>query len=446
VDQERRTAAAPGLARRSRRGDRGRGDQPLGFAAPAFAANLAETTGEKAAMDDQRQSPGPDIARMNAYRLGRLRAELRKRDLAGMVVVDAINLRYATGSRNMQVWTLHNLCRYALIAAEGPLVLYELPSSAHLSRGLETIDEIRPSLAWDYMAVGPRGEEMARRLAAELADFVARHGDGRIAIDRADLALTEALASLNVRAVDAKGLMERTRAIKSPEEIDSFVASLRTTEAAIGELRAAIRPGLTEQEAFAVLLAGSVKRGGEYPETRLLTAGPRTNPWFQESGDRPMQAGELVSFDTDLIGPGGWYTDLSRSFLVGDGKPSDAQRRLYDLARRQIAHNVALLRPGESFLGLTERAFRLPDDCLPNRYADIAHGCGLAVEYPLVWYAEDAEWGAYDGVLEPGMVVCVESYVGAVGGREGVKLEEPVLITEAGPRVLSSYPLEDGWA
>ncbi|HKY94723.1 MAG TPA: Xaa-Pro peptidase family protein [Kiloniellales bacterium] len=387
-----------------------------------------------------------DERTIRAGRLARLRQQMRVADLPVLLLTDPINLRYATGSRNMQVWTLHNLCRYALIAADGPLVLYELPSSAHLSRGLETIDEIRPSLAWDYVAVGPRGEEMARRLAAELADFVAQHGGGRLAIDRADLPLTEALAALNVRAVDGKGLMERTRAIKSPAEIESFVASLRTTEAAIGELKAALRPGLTEQEAFAILLAGSIKRGGEYPETRLLTAGPRTNPWFQESSDRPMQAGELVSFDTDLIGPGGWYTDLSRSFLVGEGKPSDAQRRLYDLARRQIEHNVALLRPGESFLALTEKAFRLPDDCVANRYADIAHGCGLAVEYPLIWYAEDAAWGAYDGLLEPGMVVCVESYVGAVGGREGVKLEEPVLITETGARVLSSYPLEDGWS
>lgn len=385
-------------------------------------------------------------AALRAERLARLRGQMRAADLPVLLLTDPINLRYATGSRNMQVWTLHNLCRYALVAAEGPLVLYELPSSAHLSRGLETIDEIRPSLAWDYMAVGPRGEEMARRLAAELADFVRRYGEDRIAIDRADLALLEALSALNVRAVDGKGLMERTRAIKSKAEVASFVASLRTTEAAIGELRAALRPGLREQEAFAVLVAGSLKRGGEYPETRLLTAGPRTNPWFQESSDRQMQAGELVSFDTDLIGPGGWYTDLSRSFLVGEGRPSDEQRRLYDLARRQIEHNTALLRPGESFLALTEKAFRLPDDCLPNRYADIAHGCGLAVEFPLLWYAEDAEWGAYDGLLEAGMIVCVESYVGAVGGREGVKLEDPVLITESGPRVLSSYPLEDGWA
>jgi len=386
-----------------------------------------------------------DEAAVRAWRLGRLRRLMAEAGLAALLLFDPVNLRYATGSRNMQVWTLHNVCRYALIALEGPVVLYELPSSAHLSRGLDTIDEIRPSLAWAYMAVGPRGPAMAARLAAELADFLLRHGGGerRLGLDRADLPLTEALTSLNVRCLDAKGVVERARAVKSDEEVRAFVVSLRSTEAAIAELRAAVKPGMTEQEALAVLLAASVKRGGEYPETRLLTCGPRTNPWFQETSDRVMQAGELLSFDTDLIGPMGFYTDLSRSFLVGDARPNDAQKRLYDLARRQLATNIPLLRPGVGFFELTERAFQLPEDCRPNRYADIAHGCGLGVEYPLIWYAEDAEWGAYDGVLEPGMIVCVESYIGAVGGREGVKLEEPVLITEDGPLVLSRCPFED---
>lgn len=387
-----------------------------------------------------------DPAGIRRYRLERLRRLTAEAGLAAVLVTDPVNLRYATGTRNMQVWTLHNLCRYALVPAEGPVTLWELPSSAHLSRGLETIGEIRPSLAWDYMSVGPRGPEMARRLAAELADLLRGLGGGRLGIDRADLPLTEALAEAQVQAVDAKGVLERARAIKSPAEVRDFVRSLRSTEAAIAELRAAARPGMTEQAALAVLLAGSIGRGGEYPETRLLTSGPRTNPWFQETSDRVMQEGDLLSFDTDLIGPGGWYTDLSRSFVIGETRPTDAQRRLYDLARRQLATNIPLLRPGVGFFELTEKAFRLPDDCRPNRYADIAHGCGLGVEYPLIWYAEDAEWGAYDGVLEPGMIVCVESYIGAVGGREGVKLEEPVLITETGPVVLSQTPFEEAMA
>jgi Xaa-Pro aminopeptidase len=392
---------------------------------------------------------GPiDEALIRADRLARLRRGLADADLPAMVLVDSVNLRFATGGRNMQVWTLHNFCRFAFVAAEGPLVLFDLPSSSHLNRDLETVDELRPSLASDFMMVGPRGEEMARRFAAELAALLREHGGGsrRLALDRADTPLLHALAAEGIAAVDGKPVVEMARAIKSSEEIRAFKRSLETCEAAVAVLRERLRPGLSEQEALAVLVGESIARGGEYPETRLLTSGPRTNPWFQETGDRVMAAGDLISFDTDLIGPGGFYNDISRSWVVGEGKPSDEQRRLYDLSRRQLDHNIALLRPGLTFLEYSERAFPLPEPYLANRYADVAHGCGLGVEYPLIWYPEDAEWGAYDGRFEADMIVCVESYIGEVGGREGVKLEQPVWITEAGPVVLSDSPLEDDYA
>ena len=409
---------------------------------------MKDRTSESMTLSRDAGQTESDERAIRAYRLARIRAQLAAADVAGILVSDPINLRYATGSRNMQVWTMHNVCRYAFVAAQGPVVLFELPSSMHLSRRLETIDEMRPSLAWDFMAVGGRGEEMAGRWAAEIADLVKTHGAGnrRLALDRGDVLPMAALAREGIAAVDGKGAMELARAIKSPLEIESFVASLRQTEAAIADMRAAIEPGMSEQEAMSVFLAGSVRRGGEYQETRVFVSGPRTNPWFQEASDRRMQAGELLSFDTDMIGPNGWYTDISRSFLIGDRRPTDSQRRLHDLACRQLDHNIALLRPGMSFVELSEKSFRLPESCLANRYADIAHGCGLGVEYPLVWYAEDAQWGAYDGLLAAGMIVCVESYIGEVGGTEGVKLEEPVLIGDAGPHILSSYPLEDRFA
>ncbi len=107
--------------------------------------------------------PAVDEAAVRAYRLDRVRTLLREAELPAIVILDAVNLRYATGSRNMQVWTLHNFCRYAFVPAEGAVVFFDLPSAAHLNAGLDTIDEVRPSLAWDYMMVGPRGEEMARR-------------------------------------------------------------------------------------------------------------------------------------------------------------------------------------------------------------------------------------------------------------------------------------------
>ena len=63
---------------------------------------------------------------------------------------------------------------------------------------------------------------------------------------------------------------------------------------------------------------------------------------------------------------------------------------------------------------------------------------GLAVEYPHVGHLDEFTHGiSYDGVFEAGMTVCVESYMGAEGGAEGVKREQQVLITEAGVQLLS---------
>ena len=387
-----------------------------------------------------------DEKAVRAYRAERIRQELRRRDLGAVLVVDPINLRYATGTRNMQVWTMHNVVRYALVFAHGPTVLFDLAGSRHLSAALESVSDIRASIPFDYMLVGVNAEEMAQRWAAQIHETLNEHGCAThtLSIDRADTLMIRSLDDLGTRVVDGKQILEHVRAIKSAEEVAAFRASLATCEQSIRSLYAFAVPGVTESEAFGHLVGQCLARGGEYPETRLLSCGPRTNPWFQETSDRVMQAGELLSFDTDLIGPMGFYNDISRSWVIGDRRPTPAQATLLDISREQIAHNVDLLRPGTSFVEFASKAFRLPDACLPNRYADLAHGCGLGVEYPLVLYPEDADDGMYDGRFEANMIVCVESYVGALNGPEGVKLEQPVLITEQGPQVLCALPLDAG--
>lgn len=405
----------------------------------------APTTADLMALDGSRPLDAAAERRVRDYRLGRVRAALAEADIAAVVLFDPINVRYATGSRNMQVWTMHNLCRYAFVPAAGPVVLFELPNCFHLARDLETVDELRPPRTWDYLVVGPRGEEMARAWAEDIAELLRAHGGGnrRIAIDKADWRAGAALTAMGFQIENGQAVMERARLIKSQDEIDGMAHALRVCEAAMASVRSIVRAGVREDEALAELLRVNTLHGGEYPETRLLASGPRTNPWFQETSDRAMQGGDLLSFDTDLIGPGGWYADISRSWRVEDVRPSDEQRRLYALAREQLEHNIALLRPGMSFREMTERSWPVPEAYRANRYADIAHGVGLGVEYPLIYYPEDYDRFGYDGVFEAGMLACVESYIGAENGREGVKLEQPVAITEDGPRLLSNYPFDE---
>jgi Xaa-Pro aminopeptidase len=283
-----------------------------------------------------------------------------------------------------------------------------------------------------------------RRWADGIAHLMREHGGGnrRLAVDRMNPEGAAALARLGIEVGNGEAVMECARLHKSPDEILCMRRAIVSCEASIDEMQAKLRPGITENELWAELHRGNIVRGGEWIETRLLASGPRTNPWFQECSARVIEKGDLVAFDTDLIGPYGFCADLSRTWLCGDEKPSDEQRDLYSTAAEQIAENISLLRPGISFRDLVEHSTVPSPDCFPARYGVLYHGVGLADEYPTLPHAADWTTDTPDGVLEPGMVLCIESYVGQLGGREGVKIEEQVLITESGHEQLSRPPIE----
>lgn len=388
---------------------------------------------------------GIDMAKLRRYRLARLKEQLKKFDHAACVLFDGINIRYATGSRNMQIWTLRTPARYAFVAAEGPVVLFDFQGCEHLSQGIEIIDEVRPALTWFYFTSGPRVEERAKKWAAEIADLVKRHGGGnnRLAIDRINPIGAAALAEHGIQVVDASPPVEQARAVKSPEEIAGMCAALSVCEAGFANMREVLEPGLTENELWSVLHETNIAMGGEYIETRLLSSGGRTNPWFQEASDRVIRAGELVAVDSDLIGPFGFFADISRTFFCGPGRPTGEQRRIYSLAHEQIHRNMELLRPGVGFREFSEKSWPMPEEFLPNRYMALVHGAGLCGEYPYIAYPQDFAAKGYDGVIEENMTLCVESYMGAKGGTEGVKLEQQVLVTKDGAVPLSTFPFEE---
>jgi Xaa-Pro aminopeptidase len=386
-----------------------------------------------------------DSARLRRYRLERVRAELRARDYAGVVFADAINLRYATDARNMQIWTLRNPARYVFIATDGPVVMFEFAGCHHLAKDIETIDEIRTATGWFYFTSGPRVPERAQKWAAELADLVQRHGGGnrRLAIDRINPEGTAAFVALGVELRDGSEIAERARCIKSADEIACMRESIAVCEEGLRQVREALEPGITENALWSVLHQANIALGGEYLETRLLSSGARTNPWYQEASDKRIEAGELVALDTDLIGPHGYFADMSRTFFCGSGAPSGAQRDLYGLAHEQIHRNLELLRPGVGFREFAEKSWPMPERFVEHRYMSLVHGAGLCGEFPYISYPHDLVTKGYDGELAENMTVCVESFIGDEHGGEGVKLEQLVLITRNGPLTLTTFPFEE---
>jgi len=385
----------------------------------------------------------PDLDVIRAYRLERIREQLRARDVAAALLYDPLNTRYALESTNMQVWAMHNPVRYAFIATDGPAILFDYHACRHISEGLSLIDEIRPATAFYYFSSAQREHEHARKWAAEIADLVFAHGGGnkRILVDKCDPVGLLELQKLGVEFEQSQEFTEFARVIKHPEEIKAMRRAVHACETGMWAMWKALEPGMTENELWAELHKANIARGGEWIETRLLASGQRTNPWFYECSDKVIQKGEIVAFDTDLIGPYGYCCDISRSWVAGIDQASAEQDALLAIAHEQIATNMDLFRPGMGFKELSEKGYVLPEDCRPGRYGVVLHGVGLCDEYPSIKYPEDWDASGYDGVFEPGMVLCFESYVGRSGGREGVKVERQALVTETGLDLMDVFPL-----
>lgn len=384
----------------------------------------------------------PDMDAVREYRLRRVQDELKKRDIAAIVLFDPLNIRYAADSTNMQLWIAHNAARYCFVAAEGPLIVFDYHDCEHLSAHNSLIDEVRPAKSWFYFSAGAGLEKKAHRWADEIAALVKHAGGGRLAADKLNPEGAEYLRRAGVQVVGGEEVMETARMIKCADEIRAMRCAIAACDAAIDAMRADVRPGVSENQLWSRLHSENIIRGGEWIETRILSAGPRTNPWFQESSSRPMCAGELLAFDTDLIGAFGMCVDISRTWLVGASKPTPAQKDLHQRAVEQVRQNAALLRPGLSWRDLSQTALSYPPQTF-RHYSSIAHGVGLCDEYPAVpfWHEWDSDAPLTDGLCA-GMTLCAESYVGRKDGGEGAKYEEQLLITDTGAELLSSYSEE----
>ena len=343
----------------------------------------------------------PDLPSLREYRLARLQEQIIAHDCAGLLLFDPLNIRYATDSTNMQLWIAHNAARACFVPPSGKVVLFDFHSCAHLSAHLPLVGEVRGGASFFYFETGNRTDEHAAAFTEQILALMKKYGgrNNRLAVDKIENAGYAALSAKGVDILDGQLLTELARSIKNENELNAMRCAIHACEQAVAEMRAAVQPGVTENDVWAALHAGSIRRGGEWIETRILSSGPRTNPWFQECGPRIMAAGDMLAFDTDLVSTYGYCCDISRSWIVGDVPPTDTQKTLYQIAYEHIMTNIAMLQPGMRFDEATEKAHRLPEAYRALRYGVLAHGIGLCDEYPCIRYPEDVEKHGYDGTL-----------------------------------------------
>ena len=262
--------------------------------------------------------PRSTLLAARAWRKRRLVEQVVAHDCAAILLYDPVNIRYALDVTNMQLWMTHNPSHYAVVCADGHAIDFEYGKSEHLARGFETIDEVRTARTWFYFSAGARLHERVELWADEIVDILRERGGGnmRLAADKLEMEGVDALRRRGVTLVEGQELTEHARKIKSADEIELMKWTVRVCEAGMARMYEHSLPGRTENEIWAELHFENIRSGGEWLESRLLASGPRTNPWFQESSDRVCEPGDMLAFDTDMIGPYGYCADLSRSLSL----------------------------------------------------------------------------------------------------------------------------------
>jgi Xaa-Pro aminopeptidase len=387
----------------------------------------------------------PTRHEMYRQRLANTRRFMSSLDVPVLLVRDPFNVRYITGATNMTVFNLIVPARYLLVFADGPVILFDYLGGEHLSVGLPTIDEVRIARGLSHVSSNGFTAAESAGMAGEIASLVREHcGEiGALAADSFPFAAVDALRAEGFEITDADVLMSRARRVKLPLEIAYMREAMRRTVGAVRRMEAELRPGMTENEVWSRFVGALVAGHGEVVSTRLLESGPNTFPYFQECGTRVIEDGDLVCLDTDAIAFESCSVDFSRTFLAGDGPGRPTQRELYRRAHEQLRHNVSLIGPGVSFEDVARNAWPVPEEHRSSRYYCIGHGLGMVGEYPNLPFHTPGVPYPLDDAFEPGMVFCVESYVGSATSGQGVKLEDQLLVTETGVEIMNDYPFEE---
>lgn len=380
-----------------------------------------------------------DLNEMYGYRLARVRQQMQRREVELCVLASPISLRYAINFTEYQVFQAHIPTAYLFLPLEGDVTLFGASQ-----RHYPGVDHYGASRFVTPFDGGVELIENCRAFVHDLMLYVQQQGIDarRIALERLSPLITQQLATKGITVNDAECLVEHAKLIKHGTELRCIEQSIQVAEYGIGQMHQALEPGITESQLWSILHQVNIAHGGGWIEGHMLASGPRTNPWLQEVSQRTIQAGELVAFDTDMVGPHGYLADISRTWVCGGGRGNAEQRSAYQHAYDEIHHNMQLIQPGVGFNELIDGIYPRQRKYIDKRYVCAFHGAGLCDEYPKIYYPEDRRHNRYDDVFQENMVLCIESYSGADNGWEGVKLEQMVRVTAQGYELLSHYPFE----
>jgi Xaa-Pro aminopeptidase len=386
-----------------------------------------------------------DFPRLRRERLERAQAALAASDLGALLLFDPNNIRYVT-STHIGEWARDKNARFVFLPRNGDPILWDFGSAA---RHHQLFAPWLPESSWRAGVTSMRGalptetgvpDAQAAKIAHELEEH-SLAGEP-VGVDMCDMVTLEALHRAGVQTTDAQRVMLLARKTKTEDEIALLDHAAAIVDAVYEEIYRRLRPGVREHELVSEAMRICFELGSEQVEAINAVSGDRCNPHPHVFSDRLLRPGDQAFFDI-IHSFMGYRTCYYRTFSVGYSTP--AQIDAYRQCRQWLDDAIALVRPGvttdqiaEVWPTAKELGFADEESCFGLQFG---HGLGVGLyEAPMISRLHSLD---HPIEIEEGMVFALETYCPARDGRSAARIEEEVVVTSTGNRVITRFPADE---
>jgi len=386
-----------------------------------------------------------DFRRLHDYRLARTRAALAQSGLGALLCFDQHNIRYTT-STVIGEWARDKLTRYSLLTGNGDPYIWDFGSAARHHK------LYAPWLRNDHCRAGLLGMRGAtgsdltlfKEAAKEIKSILKAEGVAKmpVGIDVVEPPMLFALQKEGIEVRDGQQAMLQAREVKNIDELTLLNMAAAMVDGVYTDIAEALKPGVQESQIVALATKRLYEMGSDCVEAINSISGERCSPHPHNFTDRLIRPGDQAFFDV-IQSFMGYRTCYYRTFNVGRATP--AQRTAYKKARQWMDQVIDMLKPGMSSDKVAAKLPKAQEAGFASEMdafgLNFCHGLGLGLhERPLISrlnsFREPIE-------LKAGMVFAVETYCPASDGVSAARIEEEIILTPQGAKIISLYPAEE---
>lgn len=363
---------------------------------------------------------------MTQTRFDKLNASLRTSDLEAVILNPGPTLKYLTG--------------LAFHLMERPVVLFfakdQVPAIVLPELELQKVASLPYALQVFAYGENPAGWGEVFQQAVQALGLNGK----RVGVEPRSLRLLEfqyvQSAAPEADFPDAGAVLAGLRLRKDAAEVEAMRKAVQIAQAALEAALPLIKIGMTEKELSAELVMQLLRHGSEpeMPFSPIVSAGPNAANPHASPSERTLQPGDLLVVDWGAAYDG-YISDLTRTFAVGE--VDEEYRKIHRIVQEANAAGRAAARPGAACASVDHAAREVIEKAGYGRYFTHRTGHGIGME----GHEEPYMRGDNLQVLEPGMAFTVEPGI-YLPGRNGVRIEDNVVITETGADVLSDMARE----